>query len=91
MNKMPSNSDLATLIDQNHKELKERLKGVEEQVIRTNGRLKDLERKEIGREAIEIYKSGQLNKRQFDVTTIISILVAIGTIVGALWWTVVHK
>ncbi len=88
---MPTNNDIARLISANHQEVTSRLEAVEIQVKLTNGRVKDLERKEIGREAVASYKALEVDKRRFDTTTLISVVVAIGTILGALWWTAVHK
>lgn len=90
MTKMPTNSDLARIINSNHEEVTRRLEAVETQVKLTNGRVKDLERKEIGREAIATYRAGEASKRRFDLTTFIALLTALATVVAALWWTA-HK
>lgn len=81
-----TNKDIADLISANHSEVTSRLAGVEEQVKLTNGRVRALERAEIGREAIADYKAKQTEGRRFDVTTAIAIVAAVAMIIGALWW-----
>ena len=90
MTKMPTNNDIARLITANHQEVTARLEAVEVQVKLTNGRVKELERKEIGREAVATYRASEVDKKRFDVSTIISLVVALGTVIGALWWTATH-
>lgn len=81
-----SNSDLANLIKANHEEMNGRLKAVEDQVRLTNGRVKDLEKAEVGRKAVEEYKANQSDKRRFDITTIILLAGAAASFIAGLWW-----
>lgn len=82
----PTNADILALIKQNHDEVASRLDAVEDQVRLTNGRVKDLERAEIGRKAIAEYQAGLTQKKQFDITTVILFLSMLAMFVGALWW-----
>jgi hypothetical protein len=82
-----TNNDLENQLTVNHKEVTDRLNTIENQVKLTNGRVKELERKEIGRDAVDIYKAAQTNDHRWDVTTVISVIVALASIIGALWWT----
>lgn len=81
-----TNKDIADLINANHTEVTKRLTAVEEQVKQTNGRVRALEKAEIGREAVAEYKAKQTEGRRFDITTFIAIIAAIAMIIGALWW-----
>lgn len=82
-----TNSDLATLIKSNHDEMSNRMRAVEDQVKQTNGRVKDLEKQEIERQAVDRYKKDNSEKRRYDLTTVITIVIAAGTVIGAMWWT----
>lgn len=81
---------LYQLVESNHAEVTTRLGAVEVQVKTTNGRVKDLEREQIKRLAVEEYKAStdakKTDKRRFDTTTLIQILLLFATFVAALWW-----
>jgi len=79
---MPTNATLAKQIEQNHAEIKDRLEGVEKQVLLTNGRVKDLERKDIAREAVLEYKAKEKVDRKDNRAYTLSILLTIATLLG---------
>lgn len=81
-----TNKDIAELIKTNHNEVTKRLSAVEDQVKLTNGRVRALEKVEIGREAIANYRAKQTEGRRFDITTLITMIMATSAIIGALWW-----
>lgn len=81
-----SNAELAAIITRNHHEVTEWLGRVENQVKLTNGRVKELERKEIGREAVNQYKNREKSDKRFDVTTLIAVGLLLATIAGVIVW-----
>lgn len=84
MPEVRTNSELAELINSNHKEVTDRLGRVEAQVKLTNGRVKELERVKIAEDAVNAYKDKVQNDKHWDVNTLLTILLVIGTLAGAI-------